>query len=623
MPAARNWKHWVNTILTFSATGAILFSNLSLNYLSGVAASSDILFSDDFESGNFDQWDTQDNTWSVNSINGSRKFGSTISTQNQSTHATAGDTAWTNYSLAAEIYAESGSDKNLMFRYQDVNNKYGLHIVNFQDHLYDGICLEKWVGGTFSDKCKWGIATYNQTDIRVRILAVGTAVRIYVNDNIIFDESNWGPIPSGKIGLRIAAGANYPAKVWYDNISVRQLSSLPTPLPVPILKQTDIRWGGDIYDSASTWASPAPPTISRWGCAITSAAMNFLYQGVTQSPDGSPVTPRSINNWLLSQPDGYIGNGYVNWWALRRFTKQVHDQYGSPILDFRKFASFDSGILNAHLGNLNPDILGVNNNSHFVVATGQSIGSYFINDPYFSKTELSQYGQVGSMMYYYPTSTNLSAIYLSTNPDVKLFLTNPSGYKLGQDPASGILTIPAYANYGSVDPLVDDEGNQTDGFGYKELALPEPADSPYTLTVWSSDLSPYTLQMIGYDRNNNPYISTLSGIVNNNSHAVFNFNYSQTDPSGIQNPIRVLTFDTFRKDIQLAFLIGWITPRPTMEHLINIVDLLEREYYNHRENPVKATANRFRKTLDRFEDQNKINERTKILLLDDLARLGF
>ena len=90
-----------------------------------------------------------------------------------------------------------------------------------------------------------------------------------------------------------------------------------TDLNVPPLKQISDPWQNQVYDSANLW-SPLNPTINRWGCALTSAAMVFQYHGLTKLPDNTTLDPGTVNAWLKTQLDGYVGNGYVNWLALSR-----------------------------------------------------------------------------------------------------------------------------------------------------------------------------------------------------------------------------------------------------------------------------------------------------------------
>ncbi len=101
-------------------------------------------------------------------------------------------------------------------------------------------------------------------------------------------------------------------------------------LNVPLLKQNDPAWGSMEYDTASLW-NPANPSISAWGCALTSAAMVFKYYGYEKLPDGSALNPGTLNNWLKAN-NGYTRIGEVNWIALSTLSRLAKNK--NEIEDF-------------------------------------------------------------------------------------------------------------------------------------------------------------------------------------------------------------------------------------------------------------------------------------------------
>lgn len=54
------------------------------------------------------------------------------------------------------------------------------------------------------------------------------------------------------------------------------------------------------------------------GCALTSAVMVLRYYGVTTGIDGKEVNSRNLNEWLKSQPRGYVGRGRINWGEVHK-----------------------------------------------------------------------------------------------------------------------------------------------------------------------------------------------------------------------------------------------------------------------------------------------------------------
>lgn len=63
-------------------------------------------------------------------------------------------------------------------------------------------------------------------------------------------------------------GNEYIDTVYYTKFNTGE------EINVPLIKQSDPLWGSNEYDSAIKW-SPTSPTISSWGCAMTSAVMDF------------------------------------------------------------------------------------------------------------------------------------------------------------------------------------------------------------------------------------------------------------------------------------------------------------------------------------------------------------
>jgi len=98
-------------------------------------------------------------------------------------------------------------------------------------------------------------------------------------------------------------------------------------LDVEYQSQIDPSWEHFEYDSASTWFA-SNLSIGKWGCALTSASMVLNYFS-------HPTNPKLLNDWLLSQPDGFIRNGLVNWLAISRYTK-LHKNSNNSILEFNR-----------------------------------------------------------------------------------------------------------------------------------------------------------------------------------------------------------------------------------------------------------------------------------------------
>jgi hypothetical protein len=145
----------------------------------------------------------------------------------------------------------------------------------------------------------------------------------------------------------------------FDNFSLTSNTINSNSLNLPDIKQYSSPWGLMEYNSATNWYS-SDPTITRWGCALTSASMVLQYHG-------HDVFPDTLNSWLLNQPDGYIGNGYLNWLAVSRYSLQNQSPSSSP-LEFRLFNEPNDPHLKQDINNDQPVIVRVP--GHFVTVKG-------------------------------------------------------------------------------------------------------------------------------------------------------------------------------------------------------------------------------------------------------------
>ncbi len=184
--------------------------------------------------------------------------------------------------------------------------------------------------------------------------------------------------------------SGYDGNKWSIGLATLQADILPAKdLNVPLLRQTDPLWGAQVYDSASRW-SPAHATISDWGCAETSAAMILQYYGITKLPNNINLDPGTLNTWLKNQPDGYIGNGLLNWLAISRLSKLAKTNNPNFIYDALEYRrkGIDKVSLTDDINAGQPDIL--EEPGHFIVGKGINADTFNINDPYYynTRTEL-------------------------------------------------------------------------------------------------------------------------------------------------------------------------------------------------------------------------------------------
>ncbi|KKT97520.1 MAG: hypothetical protein UX35_C0002G0080 [Microgenomates group bacterium GW2011_GWA1_46_15] len=234
---------------------------------------------------------------------------------------------------------------------------------------------------------------------------------VRVDGQTVLDFMDTPPLLTGSptIGFRASVGADSHSVVWFDNVVIKTLDETIT-LPVPYLSQRGEAWKSQEYDRASIWAG-TKNTIERWGCALTSAVMILRYHGLSMLPDNQILDPSTLNTWLTHQPDGYIGDGYLNWLALTRLSKQIADVHPErSALEFT-WKTYSSENITQELKNQRPTIVAVP--GHFVVARGTQTDPNIFTayDPFWSdKTTLSAQDNPQSLRTFTPSHTDLSYI---------------------------------------------------------------------------------------------------------------------------------------------------------------------------------------------------------------------
>lgn len=154
----------------------------------------------------------------------------------------------------------------------------------------------------------------------------------------------------------------------------------------PLYKQCDSKWGQEQLGTSSK-------TICSSGCTVSSAAMMLYALGNTQ------LDPSTLNKWLIENKGFDRGNNFV-WGSISKFGVSfygfISNSQIKEFLDQGKFL-----------------ILNVRSGGHWVLATGYSGDTIYVNDPGYS-VESYTLSQVVN---------GRTAVYTSTNsmPD---FITN-------------------------------------------------------------------------------------------------------------------------------------------------------------------------------------------------------
>lgn len=330
----------------------------------------------------------------------------------------------------------------------------------------------------------------------------------------------------------------------YKSVVYVSKLNLEPDLAVPLFKQNNPLWGAQTYNFANLW-SPAKTGIDRWGCAMTSAAMVFNYHNITKLPDGQILDPGTLNTWLKIQSDGYIGEGLVNWNALSRLSKVAKSQnpaFSYDALENSRVNGFAETQLKEDLENNIPGILEVPN--HFVVGKGTSGGSVLIHDPFYSRVNLSDYGNTfKSLRRFVPSNTDLSSV----------LLVVPEGITLGVKDESGNIVGEGYLQ----DPIHDDVGGGVNPKAFYVYEVQKPELGNYIIKVSSDTTKQYELKQYAYDENGNVKILTSQGILEAGGVDTFNLSYNKGNVAS-SKVVEAATFTSFLADLDLLYAQGKI-----------------------------------------------------------------
>lgn len=512
-----------------------------------VADAPQLVFFDDFSHGSLEKWqDVRQSLGTDWRVVDGWAFG-TVTPEYTLTELIPRDEfwnpSWHDIRYELDYAAQAGIDQNISWNFQTIDSWYELHIVS-----------GKWeLTRRRSGEIIWLVAGFDDvsllTSYHIVIQVDGPVVEIWLDDQRLIQETD----PTfdqtfGKIGLKVGTGLVYPTQARFDNVAVWLLhpssptspssspqpsvqpSPTPTPspspsatpppsasptasaLPIAALSQTNPLWGAHEYDHALRWAQPANATIGQWGCALTSLAMIFHYHGLTELPDGTALTPDSLNSWLRNQPDGYIGTGLLNWPAAMRLAQAISIQKNTTALEYsRVTANKDSALTPEKLRALQlkparsqitssrPVILQIP--GHFLVGNGLLYNGntllesdLYITDPAYAYTRFTQHNQsLQSTLLFEPSHTDLSYLVALGPSSSSLTLR-----QLGADGAFHDLpqaTITQETPQ-SLDGAVPD-GAVPVSFTLLEYAKPE--TGTYQLTITGPPFIPQTITILAYD----------------------------------------------------------------------------------------------------------------------------
>ena len=524
-------------------------------------------------------WSTTD--WNINS----GKLAVSFNQANADGGISVQNPNWKDYIFETTINQNLGQDVNVVFRYLDILNWYGLHANN------NGIYVEKFINGSYSGDHRISqFDFHNNKAYRWEISITGQELALIVRDgplevvNTSYTFSS-PTLNSGGIGFRAATGLDSNLDITFDDVLVKVTNLVvlpspsptpsptptPTPMPVPYLNQTSDPWGSEEYNHASSWVPLVSNFLfSRWGCAVTSAAMVMRFHGVELGPSGQTTDPQSLNSWLKSQPDGYFGNGNTNWIALTRYTRQAKETYPSqPNLEFTSSSSTQTSDLDLELEATRPAILRVNNDlggTHFLVATGKQPPTYSINDPYYpSRIQLSDYANsFTGIRKFSKSETDLSHLFFLLDQPVDLSLSE----------SNGNTDFPLL--FRDVEPpLGDPENGESSGKTLYSLGLPKPLSGTYLLTLSTATPAAYLLSSYIYDINAQVTLDQIPGILTPGNPETIKINFDKSSAQNSQTD-KETDYASLKTDLEEAINLGLIKNRRLARSLLSVINRAEK-----------------------------------------------
>lgn len=528
-----------------------------------VFAAPSIFWQDTFNSGNLSQWQTARNRQWINAaqpcewyaqaaswVNDGQRAGIQLFSNPCITELVATNLDLRNiphYRVGAEISLTESleMDRGFIFAWVNPENYYALKFYG------DTVRIFKYVQGreiALTNSVKTFPFLPNQNYHLAVDVQLGNRIQLKINTQPVLDIQDSGEqLPTDSpisIALQAATGEVPKNVVWFDNVAVESVSDTYTQLAVQPWKQTDPLWANKEYDRATKWSDQ--PSIQRWGCALTSAASVLHYHGIRKLPNNAELSPASLNDWLNAQPDGYLGEGAINWLAVSRLTQQMAKTLRTPKLEYRKLAG-DEIIARQLIQDSQPPILEIP--GHFMVGKGiDQNQKILIQDPAYSFDRFEQHQQaLLSVRQFKPSQTDLSY----------LLFTSPIGTQIEVRDSQNNLVSTTSTEF-LKDPIT---GKTSPKLQVTEVRQPQIGEYRISIIPVTSS---YQVKMLSYDQEANLTQHTLGGQTGNVGDT-YSLQFQKKGPSKV---VEQTSWQTLEKKIQLFI------KQKAFKHPIIAVELL-------------------------------------------------
>ncbi len=458
------------------------------------------VFSDDFAT-NLDKWMLVNGTMNYWQVSGNALYATILQSYSLSTIVPK-DEFWqgmNEYTVDFVFKAFDGTDKNFVVGMRDFSNFYDFHFYSNQLIIED-----IRIGFSLHSMTVPFILEINR-NYSVHLLYSKEKIELFIDGVKIFvTDQFWSPpVYGGKFGLKIATGPVQQSSAYFDQVEVKEFK------PRDILfKQNDPLWGMKTYDHANLWSTE--PSMNNWACAVSSAAMLLRAYGYQFLPTGEEINPYSLNLWLVSQNDGYVANGLLNWLALSRLSKILSDNSANllPKLEFNYFKGSKEENLTTLRENLIDDRVQIAaTTAHFFLVDDylEALNDFSIKDPLYEYKFLSERTEeVDSLRIFKPSFTDLSYLLFVLPQEIDFSLTDGESKKIEQ-----LQTITEKISSGS----------EKIGEGYELTYYSKPSSSILNLLLDSSNFNKELIskaKIYIYDQNGQLQLINLVDLIDAN-----------------------------------------------------------------------------------------------------------
>ncbi len=321
----------------------------------------------------------------------------------------------------------------------------------------------------------------------------------------------------------------------------------------PLFAQNDPAWADIEYAKAQDpefgpdWCGT---TIEQCGCAMTSVAtVMALFQDLTM-PDGSDLTPQTVNAWFNENArktsKGWVSQGYVYgdvvWTAANQLSGEIAAAHpGAHTIRFSRMGTGSDEEIRSELRAGRPIILAVP--GHYIAAVGLDGDKILINDPYYrDRKTLDVYaGKVLSSVLFEP-SDDLSGVVVTVPSNVRVRVTDKEGRIVGtlntgtpaeaQKAAQQGVPGSSYSLQAAWRDPSCVESPPPPGAGTNQIILPGTKDD-YKIEVLDSGGGPTSVAIHSYDKHGVVSVETQD----NPGPAVLTVDY---DPNKAQTKVNVV-----------------------------------------------------------------------------------